>query len=68
MKQYIDHFDICPHLHAMSDVGFAHYGKTVNGETYNKPRTNNAECYAEKCNRYGRCLIANIVKIKEGKK
>lgn len=65
MKQYIERFDICPGLHAMSDVGFAHSGKTIDGETYSRPRTNNAECYAKKCSRRGRCLIAKIIKIED---
>ncbi len=53
-------WDICNHLHAMSDMGFS----DKPGQTYSRPHTNNAECYAfgdrkgEKCNRNGRCIIA----------
>jgi len=56
-------WDICPHLHTMSDFGFA--SKAVAQETgskYGRSHTNNAECYAERdripCPKNGRCLIA----------
>jgi len=51
-------WDICPFLHAMSDFGFASPERQKQGYTYSKPHTHDAECYAEKCNRRGRCLIA----------
>jgi len=53
-------WDICPYLHAMSDIGFGNTG--VSGK-YGKPRTNNAECYADKCHRKGICLKAKNVKF-----
>ena len=58
-------WDICPYLHAMSDMGFAH-GNEPTGPSglYGRPRTNNAECYADKCHRKGLCLKA--VNIKRG--
>lgn len=51
-------FTICPHLHAMSDMGFASEERKGQGYTYSRPHTNNAECYADKCTNRGRCLIA----------
>lgn len=58
----IERFDICPHLHAMSDMGFASPERKAQGFTYSKPFTNNAECYSDKCKRHGKCLLAIIVK------
>lgn len=55
-------FDICPELHAMSDVGFASDERKAQGYTYSKPRTHDAECYASKCDRRGICLKAKIYK------
>lgn len=51
-------FDICPYLHAMSDMGFASPERKAQGYTYSRHHTHDAECYAEKCNRRGRCLMA----------
>jgi hypothetical protein len=50
-------FDICPELHAMSDMGFANSATTEN-RIYSRSHTNNAECYAKECHRRGRCLSA----------
>jgi len=59
-------YDICPYLHAMSDFGYARNGeKTGPSGIYSRPHTNNAECYAEKCTRRGRCLIAKFYTRKE---
>ena len=54
MNQNIERFNICFHLHAMSDFGFSDKGDG----SYSRSHTNNAECYAEKCKYRGRCLIA----------
>jgi len=52
-------YDICPYLHAMSDFGFAYPDPERKREGfYSKPHTHDAECYATKCTRRGRCLIA----------
>lgn len=50
-------FDICLHLHAMTDFGHGHM-QDVSARVY----INNAECYAKQdgvpCHRNGRCVIA----------
>ncbi len=46
-------FDICSHLHAISDLTMSN----IRGID-SKYHTNNAECYAEKCHRRGKCIIA----------
>ncbi len=55
-------FDICAHLHAMSDFGFASEKRKSQGYTYSPPHTHDAECYAEQrgdpCTRKGQCLLA----------
>jgi len=58
-RRTIARFQICSHLHAMSDFGFAS-GNEPTGPSglYSRSRTNNAECYAEECHNRGRCLIA----------
>jgi hypothetical protein len=57
-NQNISHYDICQSLHAMNDMGFAAAEARAKGNTYGQSRTYNAECYADKCTRRGRCLIA----------
>lgn len=55
-------WDICSHLHAMTDFGFASGEAEAQGRTYSRSHTNNAECYAEQdgkpCNRRGQCITA----------
>ena len=55
-------FIICPYLHAMSDVGVASAERKAQGYNYSRPHTNNAECYADKCNNNGKCLIARRIR------
>lgn len=50
-------WDICQHIHAMSDIGHNHLAGTCQ-----RFHNNNAECYAQqdgvKCRRRGCCIIA----------
>jgi len=50
-------FDICKHLHTMTDFGHRHME-----DTSVRVYINNAECYAKEdgvpCSRNGRCVIA----------
>ncbi len=51
------YWNICPNLHAMTDVGMAGAERSTQGETYSRPHTYNAECYGNKCRRRGKCLL-----------
>jgi hypothetical protein len=61
-RRIIARFQICSHLHAMSDFGFAHDNEpTGPSGLYSRPHTNNAECYAEECQVFAtyRCGVPN---------
>ncbi len=52
-------WDICSNLHAMSDMSFASPGTpTGPSGVYTRAHTYGAECYAKKCRRRGKCLVA----------
>jgi len=59
-KWEVKRWDICQHLHAMSDCG--HDPTSFTG--YSKHHTHDAECYASqkgiKCTRQGRCIKAYL--------
>lgn len=66
MSQSVERWDICMHLHSMSDFG----GDGKGG--FHRSRTNNAECYLhldhngkKHCHRRGVCIKAILQTVKE---
>lgn len=55
--QKVKWWDICPHIHPMSDVAYVNGDRTK----FSRPQVYNCECYrGEPCHRQGRCIKARF--------